>query len=62
MLFNSVIFIVLFLPLALLGWFLLQRLKCAAWARIFLIGMSLWFYGYYNVYYLWILVASILFN
>lgn len=62
MLFNSIIFIVIFLPATLLGWYLLQQLKWVGWARIFLIGMSLWFYGYYNVRYLWILIFSVLFN
>lgn len=62
MLFNSVVFIIIFLPIALLGWYLLQQLKSAVWSKLFLIGMSLWFYGYYNVYYLWILVASVMFN
>ncbi|MCM1027382.1 MAG: MBOAT family protein [Roseburia sp.] len=62
MLFNSVLFIVIFLPASLLGWYLLQRLRWAGWARIFMIGMSLWFYGYYNIRYLWILVFSVLFN
>ena len=62
MLFNSVIFIMLFLPVVLLGWYLLQQFKWTGWARIFLVGMSLWFYGYYNIYYLWILIASVLFN
>ncbi|MGN0167176.1 MAG: MBOAT family O-acyltransferase [Acetatifactor sp.] len=62
MLFNSVIFITLFLPLALLGWFLLQRLENPAFAKCFMIGMSFWFYGYYNIQYLWILVASLIFN
>ncbi len=59
MLFNSVIFIVLFLPMALAGWFLLQKLENPAYAKAFLVGMSLWFYGYYNVSYLWILLASL---
>jgi len=62
MLFNSTFFIVVFLPLALAGWFLLQKLKNPVYAKIFLIGMSLWFYGYYNISYLWILVISMLFN
>lgn len=57
MLFNSVIFIAVFLPLALAGWYLLQRLDSPSPARLFLIGMSLWFYGYYNPYYLWILLV-----
>ena len=51
-----------FLPAVLLGWYLLQQLKWAGWARIFLVGMSLWFYGYYNINYLWILIVSVLFN
>ena len=62
MLFNSVIFITVFLPIALLGWYVLQRLENPGPAKAFLIGMSLWFYGYYNIGYLWILLASLAFN
>lgn len=59
MLFNSVIFITIFLPLGVLGWFLLQKLENPSYAKLFLVGMSFWFYGYYNRYYLWILLASL---
>lgn len=62
MLFNSVIFISVFLPLALLGWYLLQKLENPGFAKAFLIGMSFWFYGYYNIRYLWILLVSLVFN
>ncbi|MDE6892044.1 MAG: MBOAT family protein, partial [Lachnospiraceae bacterium] len=62
MLFNSYIFIFLFLPLTLAGWYLLNRLKAWEGAKVFLAGMSLWFYGYFNVYYLAVIVASILGN
>ncbi|MGN1145340.1 MAG: MBOAT family protein, partial [Acetatifactor sp.] len=62
MLFNSLIFIAVFLPLALAGWYLLQRLENPAYAKLFLIGMSLWFYGYYNISYLWILLVSLALN
>lgn len=62
MLFNSVIFVTVFLPLALLGWFLLQKQENPLFAKIFLVGMSFWFYGYYNISYLWILLASLLLN
>lgn len=62
MLFNSTVFIMLFLPLALVGWYTLQKLNNPLYAKIFLVGMSLWFYGYYNTYYLLILVGSLLFN
>lgn len=62
MLFNSIIFITLFLPLALLGWYLLQRMENPLYAKVFIIGMSFWFYGYYNPYYLAILCVSLSFN
>ena len=62
MLFNSYIFIFLFLPLTLAGWYLLNHLKARESAKLFLAGMSLWFYGYFNVYYLAVIVASILGN
>ena len=62
MLFNSYIFILLFLPLALGGWFLINRWKKYKLANAFLIGMSLWFYGYFNPYYLWIICGSIVVN
>lgn len=62
MLFNSTIFTALFLPLCLIGWYGLQQFKNPAWAKLFLVGMSLWFYGYYNPWYLLILVGSLFVN
>lgn len=62
MLFNSVIFIVTFLPLALLGWFCLQKLNNPFYAKLFLFGVSLWFYGYYNPWYLLVLLFSLFVN
>lgn len=62
MLFNSVIFITLFLPLILIGWYLLKKLHTFLPAKVFLIGMSLWFYGYYNPSYVLVLLASLLVN
>lgn len=62
MLFNSVFFIIIFLPVTLSGWFLLQKLKNPVFSKLFMIGMSFWFYGYYNLSYLWILTASLAFN
>lgn len=59
MLFNSYIFIFIFLPLTLLGWYGLNRLGKYTYANVFLAGMSLWFYGYFNVYYLAIILCSI---
>lgn len=62
MLFNSYVFILLFLPICILGYFGLNHLKKYNLAQFFLLGMSLWFYGYYNPSYLWILVFSVLIN
>lgn len=62
MLFNSYIFIFLFFPLTLIGYFGLNYAKKYKAALGFLIGMSLWFYGYNNIYYLAILIVSILIN
>lgn len=62
MLFNSYVFILLFLPLALLGYFFINRTRQYKLANLFLIGMSLWFYGYFNPSYLFIIVGSIAVN
>ncbi len=62
MLFNSHIFIFTFLPIALAGWFLLNRIRLYKIAGFFLIGMSLWFYGYFNPAYLILIIASLSLN
>ena len=62
MLFNSFLFIFIFLPLTLIGWYLLNHFERYELAKVFLAGMSLWFYGYFNVYYLAIIVVSIAVN
>ena len=62
MLFNSYIFIFLFLPLTLAGWYLLNKLEKYKGAQAFLVVMSLWFYAYFNVSYLAIILASCLLN
>lgn len=59
MLFNSYIFIFIFLPLVLIGWYGLNRYGFYKTANLFLAGMSLWFYGYFNPYYLAIILCSI---
>lgn len=61
MLFNSYIFIFAFLPLCLLGYYILRRRSATA-AKLWLIAFSLWFYGYFNIYYLAIMIASVLIN
>ncbi|CAM2959177.1 MBOAT family O-acyltransferase [Helicobacter felis] len=61
MLFNSVEFIFMFLPLSFLGYFVLSRWS-ALGAKAFLVGASLFFYAYWNVKYLPLILISIIFN
>lgn len=62
MLFNSYIFIFLFLPMAIFGYYILNCFKLYKSSNLFLIGMSLWFYGYFNISYLFIICGSIMIN
>lgn len=62
MLFNSYIFLFLFLPLAFSGYFLFNHFRKYELSKYYLTGMSLWFYAYFNHSYLWIILASILVN
>lgn len=62
MLFNSYIFVFLFLPLAVAGYYLLYRAGGTKAALGWLIAMSMWFYGYNSTKYLAILVASVILN
>lgn len=62
MLFNSYIFIFMFLPIALAGYYGFNHFKLYRIANLFLIGMSLWFYGYFNKSYLLIICGSIMVN
>ena len=52
MLFNSYIFVLLFLPLCLIGYFGLNHRKHYTLAQVFLLGMSLWFYTHFSISYL----------
>ncbi len=59
MLFNSYIFILLFLPLCLAGYYTINHFGFHKTGLLFLLGMSLWFYGYFNPWYLLLICASI---
>jgi len=61
MLFNCYLFIFGFLPATLIGYFGLGRLAPRA-ATGFLAAASLFFYGWWNPAYLWLLCLSIAFN
>lgn len=62
MLFNSYIFILLFFPICISGYFILNHFSHWKTAQIFLLGMSLWFYGYFNAKYLFIIICSVVIN
>lgn len=59
MLFNSYIFVFIFFPICLFGYYGFLKSGKPEAARVFLTGMSLWFYGYFNLSYLLIMVCSI---
>ena len=61
MLFNSDIFLFVFLPVVLLGYYLLGRVARRA-AAGWLIGASFFFYGWWNPAYVPLLLASVTFN
>ncbi len=61
MLFASLEFIFLFLPVALLGYFAIGRLGPTK-GILWLFGVSLFFYGWWNPKYLILLITSILVN
>ncbi len=62
MTFNSYVFIMAFLPACLAGYFLLNYFGNYRSGLAFLLGMSLWFYGYFNLNYLPIICVSVLVN
>lgn len=62
MLFNTPLFIFIFLPIALLGYYLLNNLKKVLAAKIWLVLASLFFYGYWNENYLVLILTSIIVN
>jgi len=62
MLFNSYLFILMFLPLTLCGYFLLNRVSQFSYAKYWLLGCSLFFYSWWNILYLPLLLGSIITN
>lgn len=61
MFFNSYSFVLLFLPIAVCGYFLCNK-RNALWGKCFLLAVSLLFYGLFDWRYLPVLCGSILFN
>lgn len=62
MIFNSYVFILFFLPVTIVGYYLINRTGNYRAGLLFLVGMSLWFYGYFNVSYIAVIAFSVLAN
>lgn len=62
MLFNSYIFIFVFLPITWICWYSLNKLNNKNFVLLFLILASLVFYGYWNPKFVLILIGSIIIN
>jgi D-alanyl-lipoteichoic acid acyltransferase DltB (MBOAT superfamily) len=62
MLFNSYIFIFIYLPLIILGFYGLNRWNKTRFSLAWLLGGSLFFYGFQNPFNLSLITLSILFN
>ena len=62
MVFSSYVFILAFLPIVVIVYYLLSHIQNGLLQRLFLIAASLFFYGYYNIHYLALILASIAVN
>lgn len=62
MVFSSYTFILLFLPIVIGVYYLLSHIKNDIYQRLFLIGASLFFYGYQNIKYVALILLSIAVN
>lgn len=60
--FNSYIFLLLFLPLSVTGYFLLHKTGRPQLAKGYLLGMSLWFYAFFHWTYFLLMVGSVCVN
>ena len=58
MLFNSIAFLFFFLPVVLVGFYLLQSMRQRTWQMLWLTAASLFFYGWWNPKYVLLLVLS----
>ncbi len=62
MLFNSIRYLFLFLPIVFIIYFLINKYRYYNCAKTFLLAASIFFYGSYKWEYVYILVCSTLFN
>lgn len=61
MIFSSYVFVLLFLPLTVAGYFILSKHNHSV-GKAWLLAASFVFYAYFNFSYFWILAGSLLFN
>lgn len=62
MLFNSLSFILLFLPISVIVYYFLIQKRIILGARLWLVAVSLFFYAFWNVYYLPLILISMAIN
>lgn len=62
MLFNSYNFVLLFLPVVIISYFILNHMGCMRGAKVFLIVASLYFYSNHNIRNLLLIIFSVLGN
>ena len=62
MLFNSIEFLFIFLPIVFIIYFLLGKIGLIKYTNLWLACASLYFYSYYKIEYLPIIVSSVIFN
>lgn len=62
MLFNSPVFILIFLPVALIGFYALLKWHNGNGAALFLVAASLFFYGWWEPVYVLLISGSVVFN
>lgn len=62
MLFNSIEFLFIFLPILLVVYYLLVKFKLTKYSNLCLLIASIYFYSYYKIEYLPIIISSIIFN
>lgn len=60
--FNSYIFIFMFLPILLLGYYILKNFGKPLYMKLWIIAMTLWFYGYFNPGYILLIFFSVFIN
>ena len=62
MLFNSYLFVFVFLPFTAIIYYIISQLNLIRFAKIWLISASIFFYSYWNIKYLLLLMISIFVN